>query len=310
MTGIGNMGFHMAGNVRKGMPPTQTLHIFDVNPASCQRFKDEFQEFGPIISCDSPKNVANKSRTVLSMVPDGKIVKQVYLDPAQGIIAATEDKERLLLECSTIEIATTQQVGKEIMNAGRGIYVDTPVSGGTAGAQAGTLSFFLGYPSDQSSDQLAQRIWKVINLMGATERINFCGALGTGLVCKIANNYAGLSNLVVAAQAMALGVRHGVDRKTLYQCIRGSSGGSWILDNAHPAPGVIEKAPSSNGFRQTFAPRLCVKDVLLGIEAAKDIGVDPTMGEEALKIFRLTNEDSRTAVCCLPLSVPSIWMDS
>lgn len=291
------MGFQMAGNIRKKMPSSSTLYIFDVVEAACQRFIDKFDTFGPIKICRSSKEVAERSKTLITMLPVGDNAREVYLDPKDGIITASADADRLILECSTIDVPTALEIGKAITDAGTGIYIDSPVSGGVRGAEAGTLSFFCGFPTgDTESDPVAKRIWDTVCYMAASERVNFCGKLGTGLVSKTVNNYIGLSNIIVAAEGMAFGVRHGVDGKILRKCIRGSSGDSWAMDNAQPAPGVIEGSASSNGFQPLFTPRLCVKDVSLGIKAAQDVGIDATMGEVALKMYKRADEDPRTKV--------------
>lgn len=299
------MGFQMAGNVRKQMPPTATLHVFDVVHAACERFVESFSSFGAIRIASTSKEVAEKSRTLISMVPNGDNVRKVYLDQQNGILAAAENAERLMLECSTIEVKVSQDIGKEIMSAGLGLYVDTPVSGGVAGAQAATLSFMVGFGSTAQSDPQRKRIEEVIHYMGAPEKVTFCGNLGSGLVCKLVNNYIGLSNIVSTAEGMAFGIKHGIDKMTLYKCIKGSSGDSWVMDFAQPVPGIHANSPSTNGFRRTFAPRLCVKDVSLALKAAKETGIEGLMGEAALKIYQKTNVDPRTTVgypCSVPLA--------
>lgn len=286
----------MAGNVRKKMPSSATLHVFDVVPAACERFVGSFGSFGPIEIARTSKEVAEQSQTVISMVPNGDNAKEVYLDPQNGVIAASKNADRLMLECSTIGVKVTQDIGKAVMDAGQGVYVDTPVSGGVAGAEAATLSFMVGFQASLRSDPLGKRIQEVISFMGAPDRITFCGDLGTGLVCKTVNNYIGLSNMVTAAEGMAFGIKHGVDKMTLYKCIKGSSGDSWVMDFAQPVPGIHAKSASTNGFRPTFTPRLCVKDVSLALEAAKETGIEASMGEAALKAFKKTNDDPRTTV--------------
>ncbi len=290
------MGYQMAGNVRKKMQASATLHIFDVTVAACQRLLENFSSFGPILIAKSSKEVAERSQTVISMIPSGHNARQVYLDAESGVIAASKNANRLILECSTIEAIVTREIGNAVMDAGSGIYVDSPVSGGVAGAEVASLSFFAGTSRDKVSDPTGRRIWEIICYMGASERVTFCGQLGSGLVCKIVNNYIGLSNIVTAAEGMAFGLKHGVDRQTLYKCIKGSSGDSWVMDFAQPVPGIHAKSASSNDFRPTFTPRLCVKDVSLAIKAAQEAGINATMGETALKIYKQTDDDSRTTV--------------
>ncbi|KAL1874112.1 hypothetical protein Plec18167_006046 [Paecilomyces lecythidis] len=299
--GIGKMGFQMAGNIRKKMPATATLHIYDVNRATCDEFVQKFGAFGPIEIGKTSKDVAVHSKTVLSMVPMDAHARTVYLDKDNGVIGANTDSDRLILECSTISVATTREIGAEIIKSGVGHYVDTPVSGGVVGAEAGTLSFFCGAPG---GDPRAKRIRDVISWMANPQRINFCGSLGTGLVSKIVNNYMGLTNIAVAAQGMAFGLRYGMDPKTLYKCIKGSSGDSWAMDFAQPAPSIIPTSPSSNGFKPGFATPLCIKDISLGIKAAQQVGIDASLGETARKIYEKAEQDARTAVGSLPYRLP------
>lgn len=300
------MGYPMAGNVRKKMPPSATLYIYDVVDAACQRFVQNFKAFGPIEVVHSSREAAERSGTLISMVPTSDNAREVYLDKEKGVIAASTDADRLILECSTIDVRSTQAIGNQITNAALGIYIDTPVSGGVRGAEAGTLSFFCGFPDDPHQNQIKERVSKIISYMATPERINFCGALGTGLVSKIVNNYIGLSNMVVAAEGMAFGIRNGVDGKTLRKCIKGSSGDSWVMDYAQPAPGVIEGSASSNSFQPLFTPRLCLKDLTLGIESARNVGIDASMGEVAANMFSKTNLDPRTKVCHPPVVLPHI----
>lgn len=289
----------MAGNVRKQIPVSATLHVFDVVHAACERFVESFGSFGPIEIAQTSREIAEKSQTIISMVPNGDNALDVYLNPQNGVIAARKNADRLILESSTIDVKVSQNIGKEIINAGLGVYVDAPVSGGVAGAQAATLSFMVGFEAGAQSDPLGRRLREVIHYMGAPERVTFCGHLGSGLVCKTVNNYIGLSNIVTTAEGMAFGMKHGVDKMTLYKCIKGSSGDSWVMDFAQPVPGIHASSASSNGFRPTFVPRLCVKDVSLALKAAKETGIEGTMGEAALKVYKKTNDDPRTTVSSL-----------
>ena len=126
--GIGNMGYHMAGHLRKGLPSTVTLHIYDINSAACDQFVQDFGSLGPIKIVSSAKEAATNSKSVISVLPQPNHVSQVYLDPATGIINAPKDPERILLECSTIDIETTKAIGRQIMEAGLGTYIDSPIS--------------------------------------------------------------------------------------------------------------------------------------------------------------------------------------
>ncbi|KAJ4530288.1 hypothetical protein HRR80_009558 [Exophiala dermatitidis] len=294
--GVGNMGYRMAGNVRRKMPSSATLHIYDISKDACQRLKDEVGSFGPVEIANSAKEVTEKSHTVITMVPMGQHARAVYLDKQNGVLAAKGDSDRLFLECSTIDVATCREIGQQIAAANAGIFVDTPVSGGIGGAAAGTLSFMCGRPKGPEEDPISKRVFEIICWMGSPQKIRFCGELGTGLVSKIANNYIAICTTSVIGEAMAFGMRYGVDKRTLYECIAASSGDSWVLHNNHVVPGVIPTSPSSNGFKLTFAPKMSVKDITLGIQSAEQVGINPSMGKAAVELYQKVADDARTAV--------------
>lgn len=290
------MGYRMAVNLRKRMPADATLYVYDVVEPACKRFLDECGGIGKIEIAFSSKSVATKCQTLISIVPTSENVRQVYLDPKNGVSAAPANPNRLMIECSTIDIKATQEIGKEVMSTGAGIYVDAPVSGGARGAEEATIAFLVGHPGPPETDPVAKRIKDVVSHMGLPERVNFCGQLGTGLVGKIVNNYISINNVISLAEGMAFGLRHGVDKMTLYNCVKSSSGNSWVLENKNSVPGVIARSPASNNFRATFPARMVLKDLTLGINAAKDVGLDATMGQTALKTFAKADEDPRTTV--------------
>lgn len=308
-TGLGNMGFRMAVNLRKKMPATATLYVHDVVEEACVRFANQCSHYGKIQILSSAKEIATKCQTLLSIVPSSANVRQVYLDPTSGVVAAPKNPARLMLECSTIEIKATQEVGEEVMRAGVGTYVDAPVSGGARGAEEGTIAFLVGHPDPDSVEAgtatatdtvidttFANRIKEVVSHMGLPERVNFCGKLGAGLVGKIVNNYISINNVLSLAEGMAFGLRYGVDKMTLYNCVKASSGNSWVLENKNSVPGVIARSPASNNFKATFPARMVVKDLSLGISAAEEVGIDATMGKNALGAFRRADGDLRTTV--------------
>jgi 3-hydroxyisobutyrate dehydrogenase-like beta-hydroxyacid dehydrogenase len=126
--GIGAMGYGMAMNIRKEIPNSSTLFITDVFRPSCEKFKAEFSSHGPIEILDSAREVAERALTIISIVPSANNVRQVYLDNEHGIIAAKASPDRLMLECSTIDVETARDVGETLIKANAGLYIDTPVS--------------------------------------------------------------------------------------------------------------------------------------------------------------------------------------
>jgi 3-hydroxyisobutyrate/3-hydroxypropionate dehydrogenase len=122
------MGYAMAANIRQKMDASATLFVNDINTKACENFKQEFGSIGPISIVSTAREAAEDAKVVISIVPGAADVKTVYLDEKNGVIAAKEDRERVMCECSTIDVKSTREVGEKLMEAGRGTYVDTPVS--------------------------------------------------------------------------------------------------------------------------------------------------------------------------------------
>jgi 3-hydroxyisobutyrate dehydrogenase-like beta-hydroxyacid dehydrogenase len=127
-SGIGAMGYAMASNIRRKMPQTSTLYINDINASACQRFQAELSTHGPIEIVSTAREAAENAKYLVSIVPDAPDVRKVYLDEENGVIAARPDQDRIICECSTIDVKTTREVGEKLMQRGLGLYVDAPVS--------------------------------------------------------------------------------------------------------------------------------------------------------------------------------------
>lgn len=122
------MGYAMAANIRQKMDTSATLFINDINTSACEKFQKEFESIGPITIVSTAREAAEDAKVVVSIVPGAADVKKVFLDEKNGVIAAKQDAERVMCECSTIDVKSTREVGEKLMQAGRGTYVDTPVS--------------------------------------------------------------------------------------------------------------------------------------------------------------------------------------
>jgi len=122
------MGYAMAANIRRKMDPSATLFVNDINTTACTNFKEEFGSLGPISIVPTAREAAEDAKVVISIVPAAVDVKKVYLDEETGVIAGKEDEDRVLCECSTIDVKSTREVGERLKEARRGTYVDTPVS--------------------------------------------------------------------------------------------------------------------------------------------------------------------------------------
>jgi 3-hydroxyisobutyrate dehydrogenase len=145
---------------------------------------------------------------------------------------------------------------------------------------------------------MSVRLETIISMMGSKEKIFYCEKLGAGLAAKIANNYLSCSTILAVAEAMAIGIKSGIDRRLLYEVIHNSTGQSWILDNVHPVPGVVSHVPSSNDYKPGFKTQMMIKDLSLGVEAGHLTGIEPIMAEAALRVFEKAAVDPQCMVSC------------
>lgn len=273
--GLGNMGGPMAANLVKA---GHALRVFDLVPAALEAAVAAGAYAGT-----SAIDTLEGAEVVISMLPASRHVEGLYLGE-DGIL----DKipaGALVIDCSTIAPATARTVGQAA--AARGLaMLDAPVSGGTAGAQAGTLTFIVG----GEADALA-RARDVLQAMG--KNIFHVGASGAGQVAKLCNNMALGVIMAVTGEAIGLGVAHGLDPKVLSQMMAVSTGRSWATEVCNPWPGVLENAPASRGYSGGFGNDLMLKDLGLAVEAAMGVGATIPLGELARNLYAMNKQAGR-----------------
>ncbi|KAH8732621.1 6-phosphogluconate dehydrogenase [Phaeosphaeriaceae sp. PMI808] len=284
----------MAMNVRKKMSPESTLYINDIDASTCKRFKKEYNFLGSIDIVPTAREAAEHSDVVISIVPEGMDVRAVYLDQKNGVLAARRNQNRLMLECSTIDVDTTKAVGRRLMDVGSGLYIDAPVSGGVPAAEKGTLSVLIGHsPPSGSVDSL--HLSNTLSMVGSPSKLFYLHNLGAGLAAKIANNYLSGTILLATAEAFAMGVKHGLDPSELYSVIKNSTGQSWMCDHVLPIPNVQTEywVPSNSGYKPGFKTQMMLKDLGLGIQSAKQVGIEPCMALAAMGIWENAAVDEK-----------------
>lgn len=195
------------------------------------------------------------------------------------------DRERLFIDCSTIDIRSSKQVANVVHSTGQGKFVDAPMSGGVVGAEAGNLTFMIG-----TSQDLVDRVSELLSLMG--KRVIHLGPQTSGLKGKLANNYLLAINNVATAEAMNMGVKWGLDPTALADMINTSTGSCWPSKVNNPVPGVISESPASNGYVGGFGTSLANKDLKLAMQAAKDVGIEPVLGPAVRDIYTAIEESS------------------
>jgi 3-hydroxyisobutyrate dehydrogenase len=270
--GLGNMGSPMANNLLKA---GHELFIFDLVQASVKKLLD--QHPGKVRALSAPKEVAAAGLDlIITMLPAAVHVKSVYLGP-DGVLANVST-QTALIDSSTIDPQTAREVAAVAAAQGN-VMLDAPVSGGTGGAEAGTLTFMVGGDEAEFT-----RYKNIFNAMG--KNIVYCGGSGNGQVAKVANNMLLGISMIGTAEAMSLGVSLGMEPKVLAGIINTSSGRCWSSDTYNPFPGVLENVPASRGYTGGFGSDLMLKDLGLAAEAAKLAKQPIPLGSLAQQIYQ------------------------
>ncbi|MDF9618197.1 3-hydroxyisobutyrate dehydrogenase [Pseudomonas entomophila] len=267
--GLGNMGAPMARNLIKA---GHQLNLFDLN----QTVLAELAGLGGQVSA-SPKAAAADSELVITMLPAAAHVRSVYLDEETGVLAGIRPGTPTV-DCSTIDPQTAREVSKAATAKGVDMG-DAPVSGGTGGAAAGTLTFMVG-----ASAELFATLQPVLAQMG--RNIVHCGEVGTGQIAKICNNLLLGISMIGVSEAMALGNALGIDTKVLAGIINSSTGRCWSSDTYNPWPGIIDTAPASRGYTGGFGAELMLKDLGLATEAARQAHQPVILGAVAQQLYQ------------------------
>ncbi|MEA1604502.1 3-hydroxyisobutyrate dehydrogenase [Pseudomonas spirodelae] len=267
--GLGHMGLPMARNLLKA---GFNLNVFDLLQAAVE----DLAKDGALPASSALEAVQNAD-VVVSMLPASRHVEGLYLGDS-SLLAALKPGS-LVLECSTIAPESARKVHQAAQ--ARGIeLLDAPVSGGTAGAAAGTLTFMIG-----GAAETLEKARSIFEAMG--KNIFHAGPAGAGQVAKVCNNQVLAVQMIATAEAMAMGVANGLEPAVLAEIMRQSSGGNWTLEKYNPWPGVMENAPASKGYSGGFMAELMAKDLGLAQEAAQASGSSTPMGALALQLYRL-----------------------
>ena len=270
--GLGNMGQHMARNLIKG---GHSLKVFDLNEENA-RYVAQAGAKAVASAAEAAKDVD----FVVTMVPVGADVRRVFVDA--GVIGAAKPGT-ILIDSSTIDVETARAMHEAAAKAGYR-FLDAPVSGGVGGAEAATLTFMCG--GDKETFAAARPI---LEKMG--KNIVHCGGPGQGQVVKICNNMVSAVNMMVAAEALVMGEKLGVDRKILYDVITTSTGSSNALIRNCPIPGPVPTSASSNGWKPGFMAKLMLKDLRLSQMAAQAAGASTPLGAAATAAYAMHIEN-------------------
>lgn len=269
--GTGTMGLPMLTNLMK---KGHSVLAYDVVPAALAAAVSRGAKGAAGVA-----DVAKQSDLVITMLPSSSHVESAYLGPS-GVLEGIK-RGQLCVDMSTIDPSVSRHVAKMLGTKG-GRFIDAPVSGGSVGAQAATLAIMVG---GSAADLEEAR--PALAAMGAN--IIHVGAVGAGEAAKLCNNLIGGVTAVAVAEAFRIGEGFGVDPKILTEVISKSSGNTWIMQNAHPVPGIVAKAPSSHGYAPGFMTDLMAKDLALAVNAARELRIPVFVSPVAQQLLRLAS---------------------
>ena len=264
--GLGNMGAGMAANLVKA---GHVVRAFDVSDAALSRTAEiGAKRMGSVTEAVSGAGV------VITMLQTGQQVHDVYEKEA----FAAASGEAILIDCSTIDVATARAVGEAA--AGRGLaMVDAPVSGGVAGAIAATLTFMVG--GTDKSFAMAQPF-----LAAMGKAVIHAGPAGSGQAAKICNNMLLGASMIATAEAFNLAIRLGLDPQVFFDISSKASGQCWSMTSYCPVPGPVPAAPSNRNYDGGFMSALMLKDLKLAMAASHATGASVPMGALAESLYQ------------------------
>ncbi|MEO0417830.1 MAG: 3-hydroxyisobutyrate dehydrogenase [Pseudomonadota bacterium] len=263
--GLGNMGGGMAANLVKA---GHEVRAFDMSEEALVAAKD-----AGCATFDTAREACAEAEAVVSMLPDGAIVKSVYTKDVIGCAPHTA----VLIDCSTIDVATAKGVAEAAHAEGYKM-VDAPVSGGIAAANGGTLTFMVG--GEVHAYDAAEPI---LSAMG--KAVIHAGNVGAGQTAKICNNMLLAITMIGTAEAMKMAQKLGLDPQKFYEISSQSSGYNWSLNAYTPLPGVGVESPADIGYAGGFATPLMVKDLRLAMEAAETADAAVPLGARAAALY-------------------------
>jgi len=276
--GVGNMGNPMAENLLKA---GKKIKVFDVSKEMLAKAKEKNLETTDNLDSLITKEVT----TIITMLPEGKHSKEIYLGD-NGIINKVS-KDCLLIDCSTIDINTSKEIGEYSEKKGI-MMIDAPVSGGVMGAQKATLNIMVG-----GSKQAFDKALPILKIMG--KNIYHAGEIGSGNGAKICNNMSLGITMIAASESLMLAKRLNIDIKKVHEIMKNASGNSWPISVYPPLPGLIEGTPSNNNYKPGFSAGMMNKDLKLANDCAKNVNASTPLGQMALEIYSKFCEDGNSS---------------
>jgi len=264
--GLGHMGGGMAPNLAKA---GHEVRAFDLVPEAVSKASE-----GGCSAATSAAGAVKGADVVITMLPAAQHVRAVY----ENDVAPNATKGALLIDCSTIDVASAREVG-EAMKAQGFDFLDAPVSGGIAAAASGNLTFMVG-----GSDAEFEKAKPFLEPMA--KAVIHAGDLGAGQAAKICNNMILGATMAATCEAFVLAQKLGLDPQVFFDISSKASGQSWSMTSYAPVPGVGPDTPADHDYEGGFAAALMLKDLKLAADAARSVGAYTPMGGEAEELYQ------------------------
>lgn len=263
--GLGNMGGPMAANLAKAGHQVQGYDLVEANMTRAAE-----QGVSPVASAaDAVKN----AECNITMLPAGQHLISVYDDVLSAAVPGA-----LFVDCSTVDVESARKAHQMAADAGM-LSIDSPVSGGVGGAEAGTLTLMAGGSQDAYDKALPF-------LEPVSQKVVLCGSAGAGQSAKICNNMLLATSMIATCEAFVLAEQLGLSKEALFDVASTSSGQCWSLTTYCPVPGPVPTSPANNDYKPGFASELMVKDLTLAQSAASSAGAETPLGKHALDLYK------------------------
>ena len=270
--GLGNMGKGMSINSSK-----ENLQIigYDINENAYKDLKDK-----KILIADNLNHLINESEIIITMLPDGKAVKKVWLEAI-----TFSSPGQYFIDCSTIDVKTSKSVQIQAKEKGL-LTLDAPVSGGVIGADQGTLTFMVGGTSKTYNEMKF-----LFEIMGKNSIL--CGKEGSGQSAKICNNMLLASTMIAVGESFNLGKNLGLDLNKLFEVISTSTGSCWAVNSYCPIKGIGPNSPADKDYEGGFATALMYKDLGLAVDAAAETKSKINYGIQTYEKYKKVTENNK-----------------
>ena len=262
--GLGNMGSRMALHLIKA---GHNVEGFDTDEVAVS----ELSKVG-LVKRESLNELVTNKDFIITMLPNGDVVESVVNKILDNLTDGS-----IIIDCSTIDVNTVVKINSLLSDTGI-TFLDAPVSGGTIGAENGTLTFMVGGDNDSF-----HKIYPILDLMGS--KSVYCGEAGSGQAVKLCNNMILAVTMIGVGEAFNMAKNLNVDLNVLFEVISTATGSCWAINNYCPIPGVGPQSPADNNFIPGFSAKLMSKDLKIAVNAAKNSKSNIKFGEMAEKLY-------------------------